>query len=381
MKIRLLTFHFSDNFGASLQAWGLRKWLKDQNYDAEFINYEPSYVENGGNLNYKLSFKGNLTILYLRFKTFYQYIFGNKSQKKEFTEFRSLHLNIKSKKFRKNNHIKIDSNTDILICGSDQIWNPSDQYGLDKTYFLSFPGSNEIKKISYAPSFGSSSIPKKYHKELIKRLNSFDHISIRERNGKSFLNSLGFKNVTCVPDPTILCSNFDSLIHSSKSEDKYTNYENILFCYALRSDKGIREVAERISKNKKLKILSPVSSFQLWKPIGSKISPGPIDWLKLMYKSKYVVTNSFHGVAFSIILRKDFLVIPLAGKKSPLNERKFNLLNYFGLQDRIISSFSNDSIDKKTDQKIDWINVNNKLNELKLVGEEYLKSSIKNCEG
>ena len=89
MKIGILTYHFSDNYGALFQAYALRHWLKSQGGEAEFINYHPDYVEQGGEFNYKKPLtKENLKIIYLKMTQIKEMLFGNKQQKENFNLFR-----------------------------------------------------------------------------------------------------------------------------------------------------------------------------------------------------------------------------------------------------------------------------------------------------
>ena len=162
MKVGLLTYHFSDNYGALFQAYALRKWFQSRNVEAEFVNYHPTYVEEGGRLDrpWKASlWRKNATILYLKQAHLKRQLFGDKKQRAGFDHFRREVLGVRSDRILTSQALQpLLYKYNLLICGSDQIWNPSIQRGLDPVYFLDIPNTDHLRKVSYAPSFGRGSI-------------------------------------------------------------------------------------------------------------------------------------------------------------------------------------------------------------------------------
>ena len=166
MRIGILTYHFSDNYGALLQAYALRKWFLDRGADASFINYHPRYVEEGGEFGkfwHLTSWRKNATIAYMRLSHYHRILFGSRRQRASFDGFRKLHLGISGERIEHLDEVEhVAQEFDLLVCGSDQIWNPSVQRGLDPIYFLDFKAGKEARKISYAPSFGRGEIEVEY---------------------------------------------------------------------------------------------------------------------------------------------------------------------------------------------------------------------------
>lgn len=378
MKVGLFTYHFSDNYGALFQAWALREWFKKQGIDAEFVNYHPRYVEEGGNFDALMDprkWKKNLTIAYLKATHFYWSVFGSSQQKALFDNFRSKYLGVTGPRLLNAEDLQFHVDADLLVCGSDQVWNPSIQKGLDPVYFLVFDGAKNARRISYAPSFGRGELATEYHTEAGNLISKLDGISVREESGINIIKQVSGRNAVCVPDPTILLGDFSSLLKGSDQQAV-----SHVFCYALRTDKVIRDVAESIAEIKGIRLLNPISVRQRWKSIGTGIEPGPVEWLQLLNTATTVVTNSFHGVALSIILNRPFVAIALPGKKAPMNERVRSLLKHTNLLNRLITSVDAVKVEQVISTPIDWEAINQRLSELRRSGEFFLQQQIRLCK-
>ena len=377
MKIGILTYHFSNNYGALFQAYGLRKWLLEQGHEAEFVNYQPEHVESGGNISLsKLFSLATVKIIFLKLINIKEALFGNKDQKDGFKLFKTDVLGIDDRFIYKSleelNRANLDY--DLLICGSDQIWNPSDQYGIDPVYFLDFKTSKTAKKISYAPSFGRSTIPDKFTSEIKILLYKLDAISIREESGQALIKRIAGLDATLVPDPTVLVSDYKAIMQ----EYPLVNYEdNYLFCYYLRSRENIGETAEYIANVNSLNLYSPHNPHRRWKEVGKTVYPSPGQWLSLLYNAKFVVTNSFHGTMLSILLNKPFVVVGIGGERAKYNERALNILKQCNLEHRFTQEFNQEQIDKLITEEIDWLSLNEKIDKLRFQGVDYL---LKNLE-
>lgn len=374
MRIGLLTYHFSDNFGAVLQAYALRTWLTQQGYIASFVNYHPSYVEAGGDFQRIFHFgslKKNLKVAYLKFSHTKRHIFGNTSQAKKFEDFRTNALGLSGPKIESVTGLNNIKNYDFLIAGSDQIWNPSGHLGLDPAYFLSFPTASSVKKISYAASFGKDELEEVHYPAAKELLSGLTAISVREESGVSIVKTVSGRSAACVPDPTFLLDSYSELIAQSQEQSK-----DHIFCYALRTGEGIRDVCEYYSDQLAVPIFSPYNVHRRWKEIGQTVYPGPADWLKLLVESKYVVTNSFHATVFAVLYHKPFIVVGLPGSRQGLNARAKNLLKKLGLQDRFVESNDIEMAKKRFLEPINWTAVDEKRSLLKDQGVNFLKSQL-----
>lgn len=376
MKIGLLTYHFSDNYGALFQAYALRRWLQERGAEAEFVNYHPPYVEEGGPLDrpWKPSlWRKNATILYMKQAHLRRRYFGDWRQTAAFDQFRAEHLGVRGPRLRQPEDLRpLMAEYDMLVCGSDQIWNPSIQRGLDPVYFLDIPGSNGLHKTAYAPSFGRSTIEPAYRAELERLLCGLDAISVRESSGLEILRSAGLPRdrALVVPDPTILLGRFDSLLSSGiRSNDS-------VFCYALRTDEGIREVAEVAARLTGRALYAPRNPHQRWRDIGQGVIPGPREWLDMLARAGMVVSNSFHGVALSVVMNKPFIAVSLPGKRASMNARVQNLLTLAGLTDRIVDTADPARIRELAHTPVDWEQVNARLAAIRATGEAFLDANI-----
>lgn len=373
-RIGILTYHFSKNYGALFQAYGLRRHLIDLGYEVDFINYHAKHIESGGDLTLRNIFtKSGLKIIYLKLTSLKEKYFGNKNIQSGFLNFRKNYLGVKGKEYtdiKDINNTKLDY--DIFICGSDQIWNPSEHFGIDPIYFLNFQTKNKPIKISYAPSFGRSHIDTKHYDKISKLVSKLDYISVREKSGIEILKNLTNKKISLVPDPTVLIDNYKEIMKPYDS--KLSNY---IFCYYLRSRENIGDITEYISTKTDYKIYSPHNSHRRWKEIGETVYPCPRQWLHLLYNSKIVITNSFHGTILSILLNKPFIVVGIGGEKAKYNARVQNLLSQCGLENRLITEFNKNKVDELTDSKINWLEVNEKISEMKENGKNFLDDSLK----
>ena len=374
MKIQLLSYHFSDNYGALYQAYALREWFRKKGHEAEFLNYHPRYVEEGGNFDRILNpvkWKKNMTIAYLKVSHLYWRHFGYEVQRRAFEEFRRLDLGISGPRSFNAEELSEAVDCDMLVCGSDQIWNPSVQKGLDPVYFLQFPGAQRARRIAYAPSFGRPSLAEEYHAEAGKLIAGLDAVSVREDSGVNIVQQVSGRTALCVPDPTILLGDFSSLL-----ADRPRPTTSYIFCYALRTDDVIREVAERVAERTGATLISPLSTRQRWKAIGRGVEPGPVEWLQLLNGAEMVVTNSFHGVALSIVLNRPFVAVALPGRKGAMDERVRHLLARVGLEGRSVRSWDRGVFAALTNGEIDWCEVNKNLEVSRHCGERYLERQM-----
>lgn len=379
MRAGLFTYHFSDNYGALFQAYALRKWLLGRGLKADFINYHPAYVEEGGPLDRPWMpslWKKNATILYLRLTHLGRALFGDRAQHERFESFRRDVLCVAGPRFtRAEDLASALKYFDILLCGSDQIWNPSIQRGLDPVYFLDIPNADHARKVAYAPSFGRGAIEPQYNAELSNLVDKLDGISVREATGLDVLDAAGIarERARVVPDPTVLLGNFDELLGGSIVSD------NSVFCYALRTDEVIRDIATESARLTGGVLRSPRTTHQRWRDIGQGITPGPVEWLQTLARARLVVSNSFHGVALSVVLNRPFIAVGLPGKRASMNARVENLLATVGLTDRILCTPNHVSVRELIDTPINWEEVNHRLAVIRGEAESYLDNQIANA--
>ncbi|MCC8107088.1 MAG: polysaccharide pyruvyl transferase family protein [Clostridiales bacterium] len=254
----------------------------------------------------------------------------------------------------------LNNQYDIFVTGSDQVWN-LECSGEDWSYFLDF--AEDEKRNSYAASFGSSTAGITNKEQMKQLLRNYSHISVREESGYRIISELLGKRVPVVLDPVFLLEKEEwKELFDLSFEEKY-----VLVYEVLAGDK-LFDQAKTYAKSKGLKVICITSTNRVRQ--GAKVvkSAGPIEWLRLFAGASYVFTNSFHGLAFSLIFEKQFFV-ELLPPPANTNARILELLDKVGLTGR-------DSSKSMKMEEIDYTAVNNVLRTEKDLSLNYLKSII-----
>lgn len=341
MKIAVITFHWSTNYGAVLQAFALQTYLSKQGHNVEIIDYYPDRYKK----NLLNAFKTkHLSAIPNRIKEI--------SKEKAIAHFRNKALKT-TRHFSKSKELSVISESfDCFICGSDQIWNPSfTQYAERKcsfAYFLDFVPADKIIA-SYAGSFGVSSYPEHLINSIGDKFRKFDFISVREKTGVDIVKKCGINEVSLVPDPTLLLDAQDYLPYLAKD----SNVKPYAFLYMLHGMKisNDSEISQYL-KNSKLDMIVP-DNYTIEQ------------WLTAIYTSEIVVTNSFHGIVFSILFNKKFIALTIDG--SGMNDRIHTLLERLGLSSRVY-----DGKNTNFDDEINWDEVKTRLDEFRKDGYKYI---------
>jgi len=374
LSFGLITFHFVRNFGGVWQAYALKTFLQNEGYRARIIDYRPSHVELGGRFRLPLSrqaVRSNLVTMYQWQRAIRTKLFQDRQQKLHFDDFIEHELapgQLPIKCFA--DLVSSELNDDVLVCGSDQIWNPSDQHGIDPAYFLDF-GPETITRCSYAASFGRPTVSDRYHAEMRHLFSRLSAISVREKSGVDIVKSIAGRDAVVLPDPTLLLSDYTGVL-----DDSMVPAEPYVLTYGLRSNSGIASVAEKISKEIGATVVNAKSSRQSPWSSPNDVYPGPRQWLGLFRNAKYVITNSFHGTVFSILFNRPFLTLSIGGAKVGLDERATNLLGQLGLMTRFVSEGRFDYPDSQLRQEIEWDRVHSVRSVLVAKSRNYFKEIV-----
>lgn len=263
-----------------------------------------------------------------------------------------------------------------IITGSDQLWSPA---GLPTNYYNLMFVKEKIRKISYASSFGVSNIPWYQRRRTVQFLKRLDFISMRENRGSEIVYELIGKEVPTILDPVL---SFDKE-EWKKFVPEYRKFkEPYIFAYFLGKKSTYRTEVEMLSKKTGFKIVTLRHLDQYIKAdefFGDyapyDIEPG--DFLNLLRFAEYICTDSFHGMCFSIIHHKKFMIFNRYCNKSRAskNSRIDSLCCNLGIEDRRY----NGEIDRII-EPIDYIEVINRLDKMKLQTESYLKKVLEGLE-
>ena len=343
-KIGILTFHWADNYGAMLQAFGLKTWLARRMYDPFIINYSPFRLRGREWLVPYVPLKTAKSRLAFAIRRFGENIrTGNGwfMQKRNMRKFRKNYLTTAHKMpSRLRSLSAIDA--DAVIVGSDQIWNPDITFGLLPAYFGAFEDTRIKKTIAYGASLGSNSLPEEYEAEFAGLLDSVDSISVREKGTVEYIKSHFHRKAVDVIDPVFLLNAGDWLaIETCPVQSDY------IFYYEAEPNEDLRRAACKLAEEKGLKVIA--LAYRMSRPplpFHTVYSAGPAQFLGYIHQAKYVLTNSFHAVAFSLIFRKPFLVYNHRLRGARIED----LLASLGMSERIATQNYNPDIDSE----IDW---------------------------
>lgn len=362
MKIGIITFHAAFNYGSMLQAYALQTFLEKQGHQVEIINFRPEIQKKGYPKPLKWKDNGNIILSLKRIiftpvdvcKLYRKWNF--------FNSFLHKYLHI-TKEYTSLNELREHSfDIDLLITGSDQIWN-TDAFDFSEAYFGKFV-SDKTVKIAYAPSMGPE--PESQNVSYLKKLlQGYSAVSVREERTKQFLVSNHiYNNVDVVLDPTMLLkeSDYDSLY------DKRPLVEgDYIFYY---TPGGARheflKIADKLGDKYKMRVIVENSytpgDLKMYHHIRSYSVVGPSEFLNLVKNAKIVCGASFHLMVFAIIFNKNFFCI-----NGDVDSRLNNLMKITGNQDRIISTQSSINIPK----------TESRLQELRKHSECFLLDSMK----
>lgn len=371
-KTAIITFHNSDNCGSMLQALALQEIIKKEiETDVQIIDFS----SEGQKELYSIFAKPTSIRKIVKNILCVPVYKKLKKQKEDYKKFMQ-HFQLTDKHYSYNAELaELDGKYDYYVCGSDQVWNircPD----ADDAYFLNFVHNG--RKIAYAPSLGGANLadvakdPSKYE----RLMNDIEYISIREANGKRWLEEMLHREVPIILDPTFLLSKDEWNDYALKQRVIEGNY---IFYYAFHYSKEQNEIVRNISKKMNMPVVSMDVKTWMIRGVfayGVKLSPeyGPAAFLNLISNANMILTRSFHGVAFSTIFEKNFWML---GKITNPNgdDRAVSILNQLGLRHRMISLDEiKDGVD--LNEAIDYAPVKSKLSTLQDKSIQFLKDAF-----
>jgi len=303
MKVKIITFHRGTNYGAFLQAWSLRQYLRQTiDCDVEIFDYQSDAARLAEKKVFLPRWKRDLfdlvilrrTLKYLKFKYWQWKYFGVG--------------------FKPNSEL-INLNADIVVFGSDEIWNVSNWYRTVDYNFFGFNLNNKIRKLAYAPSMGSSKLESfEDDEKIIRSLDAFENILVRDFNTKGILDELQFKS-DVVLDPTFLI-NWDTIL---ENYTRPTNKKYILLNINQTDDFGpiLKLIKQRI-RWKSYEIINLTYTKEI-KGVKNVNSPGPFKWVVYFKYAERVITDTFHGTVFALNTRSQFTVFNPGEKRNKIN--------------------------------------------------------------
>ena len=295
MKILIITLHRVFNYGSVLQTYATQKFFESLGCEAEIIDYIPKQWQNKAlfwDINEDKGFiKNNIYRCARAFSVILKKLtFGGFLRKK-----------VKmTKKYYSPGELKsFPPNADVYCAGSDQIWN-SKYNGIDDAFFLNFLPENS-RKIAYASSFGKKKLDYNENNEIKSLIESYELLTLRESSAVSIIENMGLYGKQVI-DPTLQINSKNWIKLASKRlvKEKY-----LVLMLLYNEDNNATSMARKIADEKGLKLVK--ISWELFKDSRVDIlmtHRRPEEFISLIYYADYIVTNSFHGMAFCINLNK-----------------------------------------------------------------------------
>ncbi|MGI5115820.1 polysaccharide pyruvyl transferase family protein [Treponema sp. SP13] len=352
MKIGILTYWWgSDNYGQLLQCYALQKYLRDLGHDVFFIryNYNTEKKKNSFSFWKKAVMAMNPVIFYNHFERKFsrkKVLEINKSR--NFDEFRNKYISFSENIFFRYNDLRnTPPRADAYIVGSDQVWNftfTNNVKPVVHSYMLDF-GEKNVKRFSYAASWGVSVISDELKREIAPLLKNFDYVSVREQQGIDLCKQCGYDGAEWVCDPTLLLS-ADSyrMLYSENKIRKPDKKYILLYMLANKYDFDLNAVY-RFAKKKTLDVVFVTGNYMAGKR--EKFYATIPEWLYLVDNAEYVISNSFHCAIFSILFNKQFGVVRLVGLHEGMNSRLDSLFDLYGISARYLRTDDFSVLDRR----------------------------------
>jgi hypothetical protein len=320
MQIGILTYYYALNYGAVLQAFALQKHLESLGHQVEFIAYQnPQIVESYRLFKFHEYSKRHISLFFNKLLSdIYTKIKYNK-----FTKNVNLLLNISSK-IQTPNHYNLHK-YDLIVVGSDQLWNKIITKGYDFFYCAQFNKSHKYRVVGYAISINTKSISNEEESKLASIIQCFDTLSLRESASVELLSKYSAQKIYSSIDPTFLIAKIQWKKYLRPVLE--TNY---ICVYPILNSEKIIERSRHIATmlGKQLVILNPIANCEYT----NNNKNNPLDFVSYIANADIVLTSSFHGTAFTIIMEKNFYVLG----DDKRNVRMSSFLSQLGLEDRII---------------------------------------------
>ena len=367
-QVKIITIHFGTNHGSVLQAYALSNYLKSVGCDAQIIDYIPDRYKIWNSLVSKKRKHYPLPVILAYYPVA---VLKSARIRNAFERFLNKNLNLTSRYVSNEELKKNPPEADAYISGSDQVWNNDYNGNNDFSYFLDF-APEKSKCIAYAASFGKENITEKDYINSIKPLlKSFDAVSVRESDARNILNELDIPS-THVVDPVFLLTKEQWKLFGNPIQ----NDEPYILVYVMDGLYGeLLDYAQKL-KEKTGKKIYAVSFKKIKDERIAKCfyMANPKDFIGLIENADTVVTNSFHGTAFSVPFQKNFISIG----KEKYNSRMISLLEKLNLKTHFIPTGLNLSEDvvEKTVQCDDVESVEQKLQEWIKLSKEFLDNSL-----
>lgn len=365
MKVELITLHRVTNFGSMLQTYATQTIIERLGHDVEVIDFVPEGI------TFKRGcWPKNNTPVILKILKFFPLLFINIFQYYILNKFIRTFVKVSYEKY--STYQELINNpplADAYISGSDQVWNTQNNNPKEdlNAYYLGFVPEGR-RRIAYAGSFGKNVFTDEEQTIIKNHIFKYDCISVREDDGLQILERFGYTDGIHVVDPTLLLTGQEWIKFSSSSKKPKPGY---VFVYNLNRNSLIKEIAKKLANDKGLRIINFADSLDFIPGAENRVFNTALDFINHIAHADYVITDSFHGTAFSINLNRQFITV----KAPRYNSRIESILRLSGLLDSRLVSSPDDAV-KVAEKCIDYMTVNEKIAEAREKSYKYLQESL-----
>lgn len=330
-QVGVITVHKNVNYGANLQAFASCKYLNKQGFDCKVIDYTlPTHEKSAHLFSWlKQSWDGEKNKSFARkikLATALALSMSWKNKRlKSFAEFRKKHIKMTKLCTAMQDIVNLD--LDTVVCGSDQIWNPTITDGVNPIFFSAIDGVQT--KISYAASVGKDKFAPDDESQVKNLVLALDYCSVREEKTAQYLSQLTGRFIETVCDPVFLLDKADYEGIAAKRLFK----KDYVFLYSVVHNDALTAIAKDYADKHNLPLIEICTENTRGAKHQQINTFGPSEFLSCFQYAKTVFTNSFHGTAFSLIFQNDFYIVDNKAGGSRIT----NLLKKVGLSERLIT--------------------------------------------
>ena len=345
-RVGILTFHYANNYGAVLQAYGLATAVTALGHSVEVIDYRPLSARRA----------------YGRWPRDPRKVLPTAMARWRVRRFRQCHLPLSQHPYWTIEDLRHSPpKVDFLVCGSDQVWNVSSFRGFDPAFFFAFLNGDSPRRVSYAATFGYTDDLGDNRQQISTLLSRFDHLSVRDIKSQDMVGALTGRTAEHVLDPSFL-TDYDPITPPRMIKGPY------VVAYCLSDNDLFKAAVRTVRRRLGIPVISISRPFNEAKVTGSA---GPQQWLSLMRHADFVCTNSFHGVCFSLKNRKEFVALPTHRGQSRLED----VLETAGLPDRLVHS--EEELDKAISCPVGYETAAPRLNEARERSLTFLREALR----
>lgn len=356
------------NYGSVLQSYALQTYLKSRGKDSVIVNYVPFHAES----YYKPINRLRLRRNFLHFRAFLwsylscllfliKYRKFERFFKKHYKTTDQIHFHNELLRSNSIENLEIDT----FICGSDTVWKFGQMLGFNKVLYLDIPAARGKRKVSYAPSMGAEHFDDNQIEEFKRLTSDFTAISLREQSCVDYVNSIINKSAIRVVDPTLLLEEKDYLRIARLPKEE--NYVLIYSCEECNLD--MVNEARRLAAEKQLAVIELTTLRHCGHHLNHKViyTAGVEDFLGYFKNASYIVCNSFHGMCFSVIFRKNVFLF----ERNKSDFKMPDLVKMLGMEKQLISC--ENKIISDINAIVDFNLVYEKLNDARKASYSFLE--------